>query len=303
MTITQIRAFYLAATLGSFTAAAEYMGLTQPTISELVRKVEDQYGMALFVRRGRRLVLTTAGQALMPWAKRLLDAELGADSALTALSTGEGGTVSFGILKNANYYHLSELAAVFREAHPNVRIRLLGQNSFEVADAVRNGTLEAGLLCLPVPTEGLHIQPLMRHEILWASSKPERCMRPMSLIDMPKDPLILYDARHGEEDPTRLQLTQQAQQLGVTLEPDIEVESVDAAMSLVSRGLGDSIVPQAVAQSDHFPSNIHVTTLENPIYDTFALVRRENWELSPIAAHLADLAVSMLLNKVSGEIA
>ena len=118
MTITQIRAFYLAATLGSFTAAAEYMGLTQPTISELVRKVEDQYGMALFVRRGRRLVLTTAGQALMPWAKRLLDAELGADSALTALGTGEGGTVSFGILKNANYYHLSELAAVFREAHP-----------------------------------------------------------------------------------------------------------------------------------------------------------------------------------------
>ena len=89
----------------------------------------------------------------------------------------------------------------------------------------------------------------------------------------------------------------------MTLEPDIEVESVDAAMSLVSRGLGDSIVPQAVAQSDHFPSNIHVTTLENPIYDTFALVRRENWELSPIAAHLADLAVSMLLNKVSGEIA
>ena len=77
MTITQIRAFYLAATLGSFTAAAEYMGLTQPTVSELVRKVEDRYGMALFVRRGRRLVLTTAGQALMPWAKRLLDAELG----------------------------------------------------------------------------------------------------------------------------------------------------------------------------------------------------------------------------------
>ena len=168
---------------------------------------------------------------------------------------------------------------------------------------MRNGTLEAGLLCLPVPTEGLHIQPLMRHEILWASSKPERCMQPMRLVDMPKEPLILYDARHGEEDPTRLQLTQQAQQCGVTLEPDIEVESVDAAMSLVSRGLGDSIVPQAVAQSEHFPSNIHVTTLECPIYDTFALVRRENWELSPIAAHLADLAVSMLLNKVSGEVA
>ncbi|MEE8724793.1 MAG: LysR family transcriptional regulator, partial [Bifidobacterium crudilactis] len=50
MTITQVRAFTLAATLGSFTAAAEYMGLTQPTVSELVKKIEESYSITLFVR-------------------------------------------------------------------------------------------------------------------------------------------------------------------------------------------------------------------------------------------------------------
>lgn len=295
MTITQLRAFYLSATLGSFTAAAEYMGFTQPTVSELVKKIEEAYQLRLFVRGGKRLVLTTAGNMLLPWARRLLDDELGADNALTSLNLGEGGIVSFGILQNARYYFLSDLAAVFHAEHPKVRVRLVGQNSFEVADSVRNGELEAGLLCLPIPSEGLHIEPLMRHEIVWASSKPSRCALPMRIEDIAGEPLILCDAHHGWNDPTRLQLALQAQMHGVTLEPQIEVESVEAAVSLVAGGLGDTIVPKAVAVSDTFPKNVHITSLETPIYDTFALVRRTNWELSPMAKYLADLAVGMLL--------
>ncbi|PLS30757.1 LysR family transcriptional regulator [Bifidobacterium margollesii] len=301
MTLTQVQAFYYAATLGSFTAAADYMGMTQPTVSELVRKIETSYGLPLFVRGGRRLVLTTAGRTLLPWAKRLLDGALGAQSALTSLLTGKGGTVSFGILRNAGYYGLSGLAAVFCEAHPNVHLRLVGQNSFEVADAVRDGELEAGLLCLPVPSEGLEITPLMRQEIVWASSKPERCARPMRVEDIPAEPLILYDAHHGWHDPSRRQLAQQAQMHGITLEPIIEIETVGAAVDLVAHGLGDTILPKAVAMDVDFPSTVYTTSFEEPIYDTFALVTRKDWELSPMASYIADLAVSMLLSTATAE--
>lgn len=300
MTLTQIQAFYYAATLGSFTAAAEYMGMTQPTVSELVRRIEANYGLQLFVRGGRRLVLTTAGRTLLPWAKRLMDGSLGADTALNALLTGRGGTVSFGILRNAGYYGLSDLASVFSEAHPNVHLRLVGQNSFEVADAVRDGELEAGLLCLPIPTDGLAITPLMRQEILWASSKPERCTQPMRVERIADEPLILYDAHHGWRDPSRRQLAQQAQMHGVTLDPMIEIESVDSALSLVSLGLGDTILPRAVADAEGFPDSVYTTSLAEPIYDTFALVTRKNWELSPMAKYLAGLAVDMLLSNADG---
>lgn len=296
MTVTQLQAFYYAATLGSFTAAAEYLGMTQPTVSELVRKIESTYELPLFVRGGRRLVPTTAGTTLLPWAKRLLDGMLGAETAMNALLTGEGGTVSFGILRNAGYYGLSNLATVFCRAHPNVHLRLVGQNSFEVADAVRDGELEGGLLCLPVPSDGLEIVPLMRQQIVWASSKRERCMRPMRVEDIPKEPLILYDAHHGWHDPSRRQLAQQAQMKGVSLEPIIEIETVGAAVDLVAHGLGDTILPRAVTMDRDFPTSVYTTTFEDPIYDTFALVTRKGWELSPMAGYIADLAVSMLLS-------
>jgi hypothetical protein len=75
---------------------------------------------------------------------------------------------------------------------------------------------------------------------------------------------------------------------------------VDAAVSLVASGLGDTIVPKAVAESDTFPAEVYTTRLEEPIYDTFALVQRTNWELSPMASHLAELAVDMLTSNDAG---
>lgn len=299
MTLTQIQAFYYAATLGSFTSAASYLGMTQPTVSEQVRRIETEYGITLFVRAGRRLVPTTAGRTLIPWAKRMLDGELGADAALRALVTGESGTVSFGILRNASYYGLSDLASDFGRSHPNVRLRLVGQNSFEVADAVRSGELEAGLLCLPVPVNDLDSTLLMQQEIVWASSRTERCERPMSVERIPDEPLILYDAHHGWNDPSRRQLAQRAQLRGVTLEPQIEVESVDSAVQLVASGLGETMVPRAVAEASNFPANVHITPFDHPIFDTFALVTRHDWEMSPITRELATIAVTRLISAAS----
>ena len=299
MTLTQVQAFYHSATLGSFTAAADYLCTTQPTVSEQVRRIETEYGVSLFVRAGRKLVLTTAGSTLLPWAKRMLDGEMGGDIALRSLVSGESGTVSFGILRNANYYGLSDLAADFIRMHPHGRLRLVGQNSFEVADAVRSGELEGGLLCLPVPVDGLSTMLIMQQEIVWASSDPERCATPMRVEDIPARPIILYDAHHGWNDPSRRQLAQRAQLRGVTIEPQIEVESVNSAVALVANGLGDTLLPRAVADSPSFPSNIHTTPFDHPLFDTFALVTRKGWELSPIARQLAGLAVDRLLSTAS----
>ncbi|MDD6460908.1 MAG: LysR family transcriptional regulator [Bifidobacteriaceae bacterium] len=299
MTLTQIQAFYFAATEGSFTAAAKQLAMTQPTVSELVRRIEDEYGIALFVRSGRKLVLTAAGRTLLPWAKRMLDGEIGGDAALRALTTGERGTVSFGILRNAGYYGLSDLATDFSRAHPHVKLRLVGQNSFEVADAVRAGELEAGLLCLPVPVHDLETTLIMQQEIVWASASAERCATPMRVEDIPKAPLILYDAHHGWNDPSRRQLAQRAQLRGVTMEPQIEVESVESAVQLVAAGLGDTLLPSAVVNSPRFPTDIHTTPFDHPLFDTFALVTRQGWDMSPITQQLARIAIERLLSTAS----
>ncbi|HEV7951256.1 MAG TPA: LysR family transcriptional regulator, partial [Glaciihabitans sp.] len=141
VTLTQLRAFVEAAKALSFTAAADFLDMTQPSVSELVRKLEDNYQLPLFVRGGRRLRLTAAGDELLVWARRILDAADGADQAMRDLRGLVRGSASFGVLRNASYYLLSDLAQRFHGEYPGVQIRLIGQNSVEVAAAVRSGEL------------------------------------------------------------------------------------------------------------------------------------------------------------------
>lgn len=296
-TITQLRAFLAASTTGSFSAAGRELGLTQPTVSELVRKLELEHSLDLFVRTGRRLILTAAGEELFPWARRVVEGADGADDALRSLRGLEGGVASFGVLRNAPFYFLSDLAERFHQEHPNVRMRLVGQNSVEVAEAVRNGTLEAGLVVLPVPDDDLDVRPLMRDEVLWASADPARTATPMTIEAIPEAPLILYDAYYGWSDPTRRQLADRAQAAGMRLEPMIEVENIESALGLVTRGVGDTIVSRAVRRHAMFPAGVTTAPFAEPLYDVIALVTRRNAVLSPVTAELARMARTMILRK------
>lgn len=290
----------MASTVGSFSATAKELGFTQPTVSELVRKLEDAHELALFVRTGRRLVLTAAGEELLPWARRVVESADGADQALRSLRGIEGGVTSFGVLRNAAFYFLSDLAERFHREHPGVRTRLIGQNSVEVAEAVRSGELEAGLVVLPIPDEDLAVKPLMKDEVLWASTDPRRTVCPMPIDVITEAPLVLYDAYYGWRDPTRRQLADRAQVAGVRLEPMIEVENIESALGLVSRGVGDTIVSRAVTRHAVFPENIRTIGFAEPIYDTIALITRQNTTLSPATAELARIATSMILSAPGG---
>src|SRR5919106_1049454 len=70
----------------------------------------------------------------------------------------------------------------------------------EVADAIREGALEAGLIALPIDDRGLEVRPSIREEIHYVSADPERVRRPRTIADLAAAPLILYDARWGPVD-------------------------------------------------------------------------------------------------------
>jgi len=299
MTLTQLRAFLIAATLGSFTAAAEELGTTQPTVSELVRKLEVEYGLALFVRGGRRLRLTVAGEELLPWAQRTTeDADRGI-AALRALRGMTGGSVSIGVLRNAAYYFLADLIERFRTDHPDVRLRVVGQNSAEVAAGVRSGAFDAGIVVLPVDAEGLEVTPILRDEVLWVSSDPQSVESPVTLDHIAACPLIVYDAHYGWDDPTRRQLAERAQMRGLQLEPVVEVEMVGPALELVRRGVGETMVSRSIAASSTFPKELHTASMDPPLFDAIAVITRRDSALAPAAAELMRVAARMALGAVA----
>jgi DNA-binding transcriptional LysR family regulator len=295
MTLNQLRAFLAVATLGTFTAAAASLQMSQPSVSELVKRIEQVYGVSLFTRGPRRLSLTSAGSELLPFAQQAVASADGADAALRSSTSLLGGVATFGLLRNANFYFLSQLLETFHERYPHVRLRIIGQNSVEVGDAVASGDLEAGLVVLPIDNDGLSVTPLMRDEVVFASADPDRTRDPMTIERLAASELILYDAHYGWRDPTRRQLASRAQVAGVDLTPIMEVEHVESALSIVSRGGGDTIVSRAVARSRVFPDNLHIVSFADPLWDVIAMVQRRDTVLSPATREIARLARRMML--------
>ena len=201
-----------------------------------------------------------------------------------------GGTVAFGTFGSAHHYLLAGLLQDFRTRHPNVRVRAIGQNSAEVADAVRDGQLEAGLVALPIDDRGLDVRPAMHEEVLYVSADPERLLEPMTIERLAAAPLILFDARFGADDPMRRQLRERAQQAGVTIEPQIEVEYVTAALELCARGLGDTVTSQQMIRARGLARRLGGVRFEPPLHDTFAFITRRNAHLSPATREFMRLA-------------
>jgi DNA-binding transcriptional LysR family regulator len=289
MTLQQLTYFLAAAEHRSFSAAAAALHMAQPSLSEQIRRLEAELGSPLFAR-ARRLELTEAGRLLLPQAERTLAAAQQALDSVREVRELESGTATFGTFGNAPYYLLSDLVEDFRTRYPGVRVRLLGQNSSEVADAVRDGRIEGGLIVLPIDDRGLDITPAVEDELLYLSKEPERVTSPMTIERLAEAPLILYDARFGWADPTRRQLAERAQRAGVTIEPVIEVEYIEAALDLAARGLGDTIGTRRVALGRGFARRLHKVGFDPPVIDTFAFITRRNAHLSPATRAFMTLA-------------
>ncbi|MET4781050.1 LysR family transcriptional regulator [Glaciihabitans sp. UYNi722] len=302
MTIVQLAAFLAAFRCGSFTAAAVELDSTQASVSELVARLERELGVRLFTRGARRLTPTEAAAALRQHAELALSAIANGIETIAAINSLEGGTCTFGVLRNAAYYDLSDLVQRFHRQHPNVKVRLVGLNSALVAESIAAGEIEAGLLVLPVDEAGLRITPLFRDEVLYASTHRSPSDGPVSIGEVARAKLVLYDAYAGWSDPTRRQLLERARVQGITIDPAIEVEHVETALSLVATGAADTIVSRTIAESSTFPSDIDVTPFADPLYDTIALAQREGAYLSPATQRLAELAERTLLAAVGDHV-
>jgi DNA-binding transcriptional LysR family regulator len=290
-TLQQLTYFVAAVEHGSFVAAAEAVHIAQPSLSEQVRRLERSLGVVLFVRTNRRLQLTEAARVLLPQARRTLADAAALTESVRHIRELSGGTVSFGTFSSAHLYLLTALVGDFRAQYPNVVTRVVGLNSSEVADEVRRGELEAGLVQLPIDERGLDVgPPVLVDSVVYVSTDGERAREPVTIEQLAAAPLILSEARWGAEDPLRRALTDRARAAGVTLRPQIEVEFQTAAVELASHGLGDSLVSYLVTRWSGYPGRLHWAPLDPPFVERFAFITRTHSPLSPATRIFMNLA-------------
>lgn len=295
MTLQQLTYFLAAVEHGSFSAAAEAMYIAQPSLSEQIRRLEHSLGVPLFVRTNRKLVLTEAGHLLLPRAQHALAAAKEAEESVRGVRTLTGGTVTFGTFSSAQHLLLSDLIADFHTLHPQVRVRVVGLNSSEVADAVRDGTLEAGLVSLPVDDRGLDVSSVVwTCEAVYLSTDPSHVTESPTAERLAEAPLILPEARWGNADPTRRRLLERAQKAGVSLTSVVEVESPALAIALAARGIGDTVSSLPLARSLGYMDRLHAVSMDPPLHETFAFITRRDAHMSPATRVLIELATKHL---------
>ena len=295
ITLTQLRYFLSAVEHGSLSAAAEAHYIAQPSVSEQIRRLERAVGVPLFVRTNRRLVLTDAGRTLLPYAERTIRAAEEAAASVDPVRTLTGGTVAFGTFSSAHHLLHTELVTRFHSLYPKVRLRLVGMNSVQVAESVRTGDLEAGLVALPVDDRALDVGPVVwSTEAVYLSADAARTRTTMTIQDVADAHLVLPEVRWGDMDPTRRQLVTLAQNRGVPLRPVLEVESPAVALELAQRGVADTVISLALAQTLGATRTLHWTSLDPPVHETFAFVTRRDATPSPATTILMNLARRVL---------
>lgn len=289
--LQQLRYFLSAARHLTFSAAADAEHIAQPSLSDQVRRLEHTLGVVLFTRTNRRLQLTEAGRLLLPHAERALAEVDNLADVVRQVRDLVGGTVSFGTFNSAHLYLLTDLIREFHSRYPKVKIRVVGLNSSEVANAVRNGELEAGLVQLPIDDRGLAVgRPVLTDQVVYVSADPASTRQPITIEQLAERPLILSEARWSNSDPLRLSLIERAQRAGVVLNPIAEVEFQTHSVELAVRGVGDALVSLHVGRSMIEAHRLTWAPLEPRFDEHFAFVTRSNGALSPATREFMRLA-------------
>jgi LysR family transcriptional regulator, low CO2-responsive transcriptional regulator len=163
MTIGHLRAFHLVAEAQSFTRAARDAGLSQPTLSAQVKKLEARHGVSLFNRRGRKLELTAMGQSLYQVTTRLFAAETEAEALLAGAETLRRGHLR---ITADSATHVMPLLAQLRRHHGGVTFSLKIANSAEVLAAVLDHDADLGVAARRSPDPRLFSHPLKQDRLV-----------------------------------------------------------------------------------------------------------------------------------------
>lgn len=166
MELFQLRYFVSAARRGTFTRAAQENHVSQPSLSQAVANLEREVGARLFARQGRSVALTDAGEALLPHAERMLAEAEAARRAVQEVLGLERGRLAVWTLPTPGQQLLPPLLARFRRAHPRIEVGVRETAPARaVAEAVRQGEADLGVVHLPYEVEGLAEKEILREEM------------------------------------------------------------------------------------------------------------------------------------------
>jgi DNA-binding transcriptional LysR family regulator len=243
LSLHHLRIFSRVAELGGFSRAAAALHLSQPAVSKSVRELERQLQVTLFDRSAGAHRLTDAGAALLARARELFAVERTAEEELRRLRGLEGGVLRIGASTTIATYLLPAYLARFRDAHPDVALRVATANTRDVARALVERRVEVALVEGPVDDPRLSVFS-WRSDDLVLIAPPHHALakkRRVAPADLATTPFIGRERGSGTRRVAEAALSEH----GVSPPIALRLSSTEAIMRAVAAGLGVAIVSRA----------------------------------------------------------
>jgi LysR family transcriptional regulator, transcription activator of glutamate synthase operon len=289
MELRQLRYLVALAEERNFTRAADHEHVAQPALSQQIRRLEDELGLALVERTTRRVSLTDAGELLVVRARRVLAELEAADTELQALKGMHTGHVTVGAMHTMGPVDLSLALALFQQRHPHVGFTVRELSSEEMAEMLRIDELDLAFLSVTerIESHGLGLHQLVLEELVAVLPLEHRLgsRQQVRMAELAGEAFISF--RTGAR--LRELLVAGARQGG--FEPRVTVESNESQRirRLVARGLGVAILPRSDAEGPG--AEVCVARLVAPaLHRDVTLAWREGRRHAPAAAAFLELA-------------
>lgn len=268
MELHQLRYFCAVVEAGNFTKAAEQEGITQPSLSQQIRRLEESVGTDLFVRQSRTARLTRAGSLFFPYAQGILKQAKQATAKVRQLETDVRGPLRVGVIPTVLPYLIAPYLPDFERQYPDVDLRLTEDLTNNLVAMLEACDLDLIIVSLPLKHSNVICSELMRDPLVLLTPPGHRLgsVPPAHTLDLSGERLMLLKEGHC----FRENVLTACRHNRADLAPVFESDHFGSIFALVASGAGITIAPRmAMAQVQ----NCTVVQLPTPQYRRIGYAR------------------------------
>jgi DNA-binding transcriptional LysR family regulator len=246
--VRHLIAFTTVLETGGFTKAARALNLTQSALSHQIKTLEEQLGVEVFARIGKRTILTQAGEILLKHATVVLRELSVARQALRELRDPEHGRLRISAAGYSCYQLLPRILQEFKAEFPRVELSVSADYTGEAVQHLLEGLLDIAILVAPPPVRGLIIEPLATDElcVIVPPAHPWAQRRRVRWAELASQVLITYN----KASQTHQLLLHRLAHEGAGAPETMEVREAEAVTEMVKVGLGIAVLPSWVVRAD-----------------------------------------------------
>ena len=252
MNMKQLKYIQVLASVGSFSKASELLNIKQPSLSQYIKKIEQDVGAELFDRAGGNVTLTDAGRIYIQVGRHILELEHQLESQLCDIADYKAGTITVGLSAHRSVALMPRIVKQFKELYPGIVLHIEERKRYEILDSAEHGEFDLCLTTLPINSQLFSYETAFIEENVLAV--PECCGLNSVQMQDRKFPAVSVDqinharfAVLNDEHPMQHEFKQLCEENHLTIVPTVVCTSLEALIEMVKVGMGYAFIPSCMA--------------------------------------------------------